>query len=72
MPSGAYIPRQQVLENLEAHVAVQDDRAARTVAGRAKDSDDCRLLLEMLGLGAGDRVAGMISRSGPVQPVDGP
>jgi hypothetical protein len=32
---------------------VQDGQAARTVAGRAKDADDCRLLLEMLGLRAG-------------------
>jgi hypothetical protein len=53
MLSDPHISRQRVLENLEAHVAVQDDRAARTVAGRAKDTDDCRLLLEMLGLRAG-------------------
>ena len=56
MPSDPHISRQARLENLEAHVAVQDDRAARTVAGRAKDTDDCRLLLEMLGLRAGGPV----------------
>jgi hypothetical protein len=33
--------------------ARSDSRAARTVAGRAVDAQDCRLLLEMLGLDAG-------------------
>lgn len=33
--------------------ALSDSRAARTVAGRAVDAQDCRLLLDMLGLDAG-------------------
>jgi hypothetical protein len=45
--------RQRHLDSVKEHIAVQDGRAARTVAGRAKDADDCRLLLEMLGLQAG-------------------
>ena len=33
--------------------ALSNSKAARTVAGRAVDAQDCRLLLEMLGLDAG-------------------
>ena len=32
---------------------LNNTRAARTVAGRAVDAEDCRLLLEMLGLTIG-------------------
>jgi hypothetical protein len=34
--------------------SVQNRRAARTVAGRAVDAQDCQSLLEMLGLAAAD------------------
>jgi hypothetical protein len=34
--------------------SVQNRRAARTVAGRAADAQDCQSLLEMLGLAAAD------------------
>ncbi len=40
-------------ENARRENALHHDRAARTVAGRATDAQDCRLLLEMLGLDAG-------------------
>jgi hypothetical protein len=53
MPSEPHSSRQRHLDSLQASMVVQDGRAARTVAGRAKDADDCRLLLEMLGLRAG-------------------
>jgi hypothetical protein len=38
----------------QAHSAVQNARAARTVAGHAADATDCVQLLEMLGLDARD------------------
>ena len=37
-------------ENARRENLVSHGRAARTVAGRAVDAQDCRLLLEMLGL----------------------
>ena len=37
------------------HSAVQNARAARTVAGHAADVEDCMELLAMLGLEAGGR-----------------
>jgi hypothetical protein len=40
-------------ENARRENALHHGRAARTVAGRAMDAQDCRLLLEMLGLDAG-------------------
>ena len=40
-------------ENARRECALSNSRAARTVAGRAVDADDCRLLLEMLGLDTG-------------------
>ena len=52
MPSDSHSIRQRHLDDLQASIVVQDGRAARTVAGQAKDADDCRLLLEMLGLRA--------------------
>ena len=39
-------------ENVRRQHALHNDRAARTVAGRAVDAQDCRTLLEMLGLDA--------------------
>jgi hypothetical protein len=42
-------------ENARRENALNNDRAARTVAGRAADAQDCRLLLEMLGLDTGPR-----------------
>ncbi len=39
-------------ENARRENALHHGRAARTVAGRAVDAQDCRLLLEMLGLDA--------------------
>ncbi len=38
----------------QAHSAVQNARATRTVAGHATDATDCVHLLEMLGLDALD------------------
>lgn len=38
----------------ETHSAVQNARAARTVAGHAADAEDCGQLLAMLGLEATD------------------
>jgi hypothetical protein len=58
MPSDPHSIRQRHLDSIAASIVVQDGRAARTVAGRAKDADDCRLLLEMLGL----RAAGPATR----------
>ena len=40
-------------ENARRENALNNGRAARTVAGRAVDAQDCRLLLEMLGLDGG-------------------
>ena len=40
-------------ENARRENALSSSRAARTVAGRAVDAQDCRLLLEMLGLDTG-------------------
>jgi len=40
-------------ENARRETALNNGRAARTVAGRAVDAQDCRLLLEMLGLDTG-------------------
>ena len=42
------------VENDRRASALTDTRAARTVAGRAGDAQDCRLLLEMLGIDIGD------------------
>jgi hypothetical protein len=39
-------------ENARRENVLHNGRAARTVAGRAVDAQDCRLLLEMLGLDA--------------------
>lgn len=39
-------------ENVRRQHALHNDRAVRTVAGRAVDAQDCRILLEMLGLDA--------------------
>ena len=50
-------------ENARRENAVSNGRAARTVAGRAVDAQDCRLLLEMLGLDN--------STPRPRDPVDG-
>ncbi|MCP3801401.1 hypothetical protein NLX83_19265 [Allokutzneria sp. A3M-2-11 16] len=36
----------------KVHCEIQNGRAARTVAVHAADADDCRELLEMLGLAA--------------------
>ena len=41
------------VENARRENALNNTRAARTVAGRAVDAQDCRLLLEMLGLHTG-------------------
>jgi hypothetical protein len=38
----------------QVHSAIQNARAARTVAGHAADADDCGRLLAMLGLDASD------------------
>jgi hypothetical protein len=38
----------------QAHSAVQNARAARTVAGHSADATDCGELLDMLGLDARD------------------
>jgi hypothetical protein len=38
----------------DSHCAVQNARAARTVAGHAADAEDCSQLLAMLGLHATD------------------
>ena len=40
-------------ENARRANAVSHGRAARTVAGRAVDAQECRLLLEMLGIAVG-------------------
>ena len=40
-------------ENARRENALSNSSAARTVAGRALDAQDCRLLLDMLGLDAG-------------------
>jgi hypothetical protein len=40
-------------ENTRRENALNNGKAARTVAGRAVDAQDCRLLLEMLGLDTG-------------------
>ena len=40
-------------ESARRENAMSNSRAARTVAGRAVDAQDCRLLLEMLGLDIG-------------------
>ena len=50
-------------ENARRENAINNGRAARPVAGRAVDAQDCRLLLEMLGLHA--------TVPGPRAPVDG-
>lgn len=38
----------------EIHNTIQNGRAARAVAGRADDAEDCAQLLAMLGLHASD------------------
>jgi hypothetical protein len=38
----------------QAHSAIQNERATRTVAGHAADAEDCGRLLAMLGLEAQD------------------
>lgn len=42
----------QAKEDEERHSAIQNARAARTVAGHAADAEDCCQLLAMLGLDA--------------------
>jgi hypothetical protein len=42
-------------ENARRENALSNSQAARTVAGRAVDAQDCRLLLDMLGLGTDAR-----------------
>lgn len=49
-------------ESARRACVLSNGRAARTVAGRAIDAQDCRLLLEMLGLA--------ISDPGPCGPAD--
>jgi len=52
MKSDPHLDQELRLKSARAHIAAQDGRAARTVATHARDVDDCRLLLEMLGLDA--------------------
>jgi hypothetical protein len=49
-PPPARLTRAKAVEN--DHSAVQNARAARTVAGHASDAEDCIELLAMLGLEA--------------------
>lgn len=51
-PEHGRIVRARAVE--QAHSAVQNARATRTVAGHATDATDCVHLLEMLGLDAHD------------------
>jgi len=57
-PVTAHVPPQREpgfgerSENVRRQNALHNGRAARTIAGRAVDADDCRNLLEMLGLDA--------------------
>jgi hypothetical protein len=55
MPSGQHSSSRigERVKNARREVALSNSRAARTVAGRAADAQDCRLLLEMLGLDIG-------------------
>ena len=57
MPSGPHSSSSSTVgeraENARRESALSNSRAARTVAGRAVDAQDCRLLLEMLGLDTG-------------------
>ena len=57
MPSDPNLDQQLRLAGAKARIAATDGRAARTVAARAQDVDDCRLLLEMLGLDAAGATA---------------
>ena len=50
MPSHTPLDQELRRADAKAKLAVQDGQAARTVAARAKDVDDCRVLLAMLGL----------------------
>jgi len=52
MPSEPHLDQELRLSRARARIAAQNGRAARTVAARARDVEDCRLLLEMLGLDA--------------------
>jgi hypothetical protein len=45
--------RARALAAERTHDAIQQTRAAHTVAGHARDATDCRELLHMLGLDAG-------------------
>jgi hypothetical protein len=42
--------KQDARDNADAQSSLQDARTARTVAEHATDAEDCRVLLEMLGL----------------------
>jgi len=50
MQSDPHLDQEVRRAGAKARLAVQDGQAARTVAARAKDVDDCRVLLAMLGL----------------------
>ena len=54
MPSDPHLDQELRRTSARAQIAVQNGRAARTVAARARDVDDCRLLLEMLDLSAAE------------------
>jgi IS5 family transposase len=51
-PEHGWLIRAHAVE--KAHSAVQNARAARTVAGNAANATDCEQLLDMLGLDARD------------------
>ena len=53
LPKAAVTPSGYREDQAARHLA-QNNRAARTVAGRARDTQDCRLLLAILGLEAID------------------
>ncbi len=55
-PEHGRIVRARAVE--QAHSAVQNARATRTVADHATDATDCVRLLEMLGLDAHDGARG--------------
>lgn len=51
-PTDGRLTRARAVERIQ--IAVQNARAARTVAGNAADAEDCGRLLAMLGLDARD------------------
>lgn len=55
-PEHGRIVRARAVE--QAHSAIQNARATRTVADHAADATDCARLLEMLGLDAHDGTRG--------------